>query len=228
MIKKCYTTLFFDLDNTLFDFSLAENRAIKRTLLINGLPNDEETARLYSEINRSYWEKYERNEIKKQEIFDGRFRTLFEKIGVTADTEKISKDYFAQLSAGHDLIEGANEILKSLKDKNYFICATTNGVSMTQHRRIKDSGIKEFFDVICVSEDAGCQKPDKEYFDFVISKCPKKDKEKMLIIGDSQSSDILGGINAGIDTCWFNPSGNKAKYKPTYEIKTLSELHNIL
>ena len=85
-----------------------------------------------------------------------------------------------------------------------------------------------YFDDIFVSEAAGHQKPEKEYFEFVISRIPEKDKSKMLIVGDSQSSDILGGINTGIDTCWFNFQNQEPKYKSKYEIKKLSDLKEFL
>lgn len=223
-----YSTVFLDLDNTIFDFSLTEKKAVSKTLFENGLPSDGETASLYSKINQFYWEKYERNEIEKTEIFVNRFKTLFEKIGVEADAQKVSEDYFNNLSKGHDLIDGALDILEYLKGKGYFLCATTNGVSKTQFRRIKEADIGKYFDIICVSEDIGFQKPDKNYFETVITRCHEKDKEKILIIGDSMSSDVLGGINAGIDVCWFNPKMAKPKYKTKYEIKKLSEIKNII
>ena len=86
----------------------------------------------------------------------------------------------------------------------------------------------ETFNKIFVSEEAGHQKPEKEYFDYVISNIPEKDRTKMLIVGDSQSSDILAGINSDIDTCWYNPKGNKAKYSSKFVISTLLELKELL
>ncbi len=223
-----YSTLYFDLDNTLLDFSAAERNAITQLLKLYELPSDSATAALYSSINRSYWERFERGEIKKQEIFAGRFESLLAALGQERDAVRMGDDYFKLLSEGHDMIEGAEEILKYLKLKGYTICITTNGVSFTQYKRIKESGLKKYFDYIFVSEDAGHQKPEKEYFDYVLQNSPEKDTSKILVIGDSQSSDILGGINSGLDTCWYNPSKQKGKYPTSYEIDDILKLKSFL
>ena len=101
-------------------------------------------------------------------------------------------------------------------------------MSLTQYKRIEKSGLEPYFEKVFVSEDAGHQKPEKEYFEYVLANIPEKDKAKILIVGDSQSSDILGGINIGIDTCWYNPERSEAKYISKYEISYLSQLKEIL
>lgn len=223
-----YTSLFLDVDNTLLDFYMAESVAVRKVLKQHSLPYDDDTVKIYSGINQSYWERFEKGEIPKSAIFEGRFRTLLEVLNREGDTAAISQDYCAFLSEGYFKMEGAMEILEYLKAKGYKLYATTNGLSSTQFKRIKNSGIEPYFDGIFVSEEAGHQKPEKEYFDYVISKIPEKDKSKMLIVGDSQSSDILGGINSGIDTCWYNFQNSTSKYESKYEITKLSELENIL
>lgn len=226
MIK--YTTLYLDLDNTLLDFLAAEKEAIASLLKLHKIPFDDEVIKLYSRINQDYWERFERGEIQKQEIFAGRFETFLEAVDCSGNPEKMAKDYFGFLSEGCQLMEGALEILEYLKSKNYILCATTNGVAKTQYKRIEKSGLDKYFDYVFVSETTGRQKPEKEYFDYVLEHSPEKDKSKILIIGDSMSSDILGGINFSVDTCWFNPAKSEAKYKFNYEIKKLSELKSIL
>ncbi len=223
-----YTSLFLDLDNTLLDFNKAEAYAVSRVLKNNGLPYDEKTVRLYSDINRGFWESFERGEIPKTAIYVGRFEKLLSVLGENGDAEALSTEYGRGLSEGYFKVDGADEILVYLKSRGYKLYATTNGLSSTQYRRIDGSGLKDCFDAVFVSEDAGHQKPEKEYFDYVISSIPENDKSKMLIVGDSQSSDILGGVNAGIDTCWFNPEGFAARYPSKYEIASLSELKGIL
>ncbi len=225
---KKYTTIYFDLDNTLLDFHKSEYKAIKALLELHGLPSGDYQAKLYSDINREYWERFERGEIKKEDIFVNRFETLLNKLGAKGNIQKMSEDYFSILSKCHDVMDGAEEILRWIKGRGYTVCATTNGVALTQYRRIEESGIGEYFDFICVSEDAGHQKPEKEYFDYVLFHTAEKDKSRILIIGDSMSSDILGGINAGIDTCWYNPNGKSVTHIPTYEISTLEQLKYIL
>lgn len=223
-----YTSFFFDLDNTLLDFSVGEACAVAQVLKENGLPHDDDTVKLYSRINKSYWERFENGEISKSEIFENRFKTLLKQLGKDGDCAKISSEYGKNLSLQHQTVVGAKEILVFLRNKGLRVYATTNGIAATQYRRIKESGLEPLFDGVFVSEAAGCQKPEKEYFDFVIANTPEKNRRKILIVGDSQSSDILGGINAGIDTCWYNPNGQKAKYPSEFEIKTLSELKNYI
>lgn len=223
-----YTTLYFDLDNTLLDFSAAEAGAIAELLRLYGITPKPEYIKIYSLTNKKYWERFERGEIKREDIFEGRFIEFAELIGVSVDTKKMSHDYFSLLASGHDTVSGAEDVLKFAKNKGYIICVTTNGVSKTQHKRIKDSGLQKYFDYVFISEDTGHQKPQKAYFDYVLKNTPEKDRRKILIIGDSMSSDILGGIKSVIDTCWLNANGDKEKYKATYEIGNIRELIGIL
>ena len=225
---KKYTTLYFDLDNTILDFTASEYNAIAELLKLHNLPVNDEIIAKYSTINQSWWERFEKGEIKKQEIFAGRFKTFLEFYGFNGDAQKMSEDYFGLLAAGHDVVDGAEIALKYVKEKGYIVCITTNGVSRTQYRRIDECGLKEYFDFIFVSEDAGHQKPEKEYFEYVMNISPEKDKSKILVIGDSMSSDILGGINFGVDTCWLNPKGKDSTHKPTYEIANIMQICGIL
>lgn len=223
-----YTSLFLDIDNTLLDFYKAEDAAVRKVLSKYALPSDDKTVKLYSDINRSFWERFERGEIPKESIFEGRFKTLLSLLGEERDSKAISDDYCKGLSEGYYKMDYADEILSYLKNKGYKLYATTNGFAFTQYNRIKKSGLDIYFDKVFVSEDTGFQKPEKEYFDYCIQNIDEKDRSKILIIGDSQTSDILGGINSGIDTCWFNPSGDTGKYFSKYVISNLLELKNIL
>lgn len=225
---KHYTTIYFDLDNTLLDFTKSEHTAITSLLRKYALPSDDKTAFIYSEINRSFWESFERREIKKEEIFAGRFRKLLEVLKEERDADNMASDYFMLLSEGYDVIDGAFEILKYLREKGYKIYATTNGVAFTQYKRVKNSGLEPLFDGVFVSEEAGHQKPEKEYFDYVTEHTDEKDRDKILVIGDSQSSDILGAVNSGIDSCWYNPKNAKPTHFSQYEISSLEELKKIL
>lgn len=223
-----YTTIYFDLDNTLLDFTKSEYKAIRKLLVMYGLKSDDETAKIYSEINKSFWEAFERGEIKKEEIFSGRFKKLLSVLDEERDSVAMGKDYFSLLSEGYDVVDGAFEILKFLRENGYKIYATTNGVAMTQYKRVKNSGLEPLFDGVFVSEEAGHQKPEKEYFDYVMANTDEKNRENILVIGDSQSSDILGAQNAGLDSCWYNPKDAKSTYFSNYQISSLSELQKIL
>lgn len=225
---KKYTTLYFDLDNTLLDFYRSEKWAIKQVLALHGLPDDDGTAKLYSDINRTFWERFERGEIKKNEIFAGRFEVLLNTLGIAGDSEKMSQDYFLKLSCGYDVVEGAEPLLEYVKAQGYKVYATTNGVAKTQYKRIEHSGLEGYFDAVFVSEEVGAQKPDPAYFEYVREHTEEKDKARILVIGDSQSSDILGGINAGLDTCWVSTESSEPKYQSTYTVYSLDELYSIL
>ena len=223
-----YTSLFLDLDNTLLDFNKAEAHAIRQVLAAHGLPSDESAVKTYSAINKSFWECFERGEIPKSRIFTGRFEKLLEVFSTNGDPAAFSAEYGSRLAEGYFTVDGAFPVLDYLKEKGYKLYATTNGLSSTQYRRIDGSGLKPYFDRVFVSEDAGHQKPEREYFDFVVSNIPEKNKAKILIVGDSQSSDILGGLNAGIDTCWYNPEHLTPKYPSRFEISALEQLKGLL
>lgn len=225
---KKYTTLYFDLDNTLLDFTATEKSAITGLLKLHNLPVSDEIIKKYSEINQSWWERFERGEIKKEEIFSGRFKSFLDFYGLSGNPQQMALDYFELLAAGHHTIDSADKVLEYIKTKGYTVCITTNGVSRTQYRRIDECGLKQYFDYVFVSEDAGHQKPEREYFDYVMKNTPEKDKSKILVIGDSQSSDILGGINFGVDTCWLNVKNQKNIHNSTYEIKNIADIMHIL
>lgn len=225
---KKYTTLYFDLDNTLLDFTAAEKSAISGLLKLHNLPESDAIIKKYSEINQSWWERFEKGEIKKEEIFSGRFKDFLDFYGFSGDPQKMASDYFELLAAGHFILDGADQVMKYIKSQGYTVCITTNGVSRTQYRRINECGLKQYFDYVFVSEDAGHQKPEYEYFDYVMKNTPEKDKSNILVIGDSQSSDILGGINFGIDTCWLNLKGQGNTYNSTYEISKITDIMHIL
>lgn len=224
----CYTSLFLDLDNTLLDFNKAEYFAARRLFIKYGLPYNDENIKEYSRINLSYWKRFESGEIAKNDIFENRFIDYCNMFGKKADTAQMAKDYFGFLSEGHFTIDGATEILDYLKSKGYKLYVTTNGIALTQYKRIRDSKLEPYFESVFISEEIGFQKPTKEYFEFILNRIPQKDKSKILIIGDSQSSDILGGINIGIDTCWYNPNMETAKYSSKYEIHNLEQIKTIL
>lgn len=222
-----YTTLLFDNDDTLMDFGDAERQGIIRTFEQNGVPCSEEHISLYSAVNLSFWKRFERGEIEKKEIFTGRFKEFSRLTGYSLDPEKVAADYLRNLAFGHKCIDGARELLSSLYGK-YDIYLVTNGERKTTEKRVADSSLGGFYKDVFVSEASGYQKPQKEYFDYVFERIREKDKSRILIIGDSLTSDIAGGINAGIDTCWYNRRGESTELLPTYEIHALEELYDCL
>ena len=168
---------------------------------------------------------YDKGEISKADLQTSRFSQLFEEIGVSHDACDFNVKYLYELGKGAFLIEGALEICKKIISAGKKIFIVTNGILATQESRIKHSLIKDHISDFFVSEFVGYQKLATEYFEYVFSKI-SEEKNKFLIIGDSLTADVAGGINAGIDSCWFNPgkSENNTKITPTHEISGLHEL----
>lgn len=222
-----YSTLLFDSDDTLLDFKAAEAAALEKAMLKNALPFSEELLALYSAANVSFWKAYEKGEIKKSEIYVGRFRLFLENAKINFDPKKLSSDYEALLKNECQMIEGAEEICKKLKP-HYKMYIVSNGNIYVQLSRLSKSGLDRFFDGVFVSERVGFSKPQKEFFEHVFEEIGVTDLSRVLIIGDSVSSDIKGGKNAGIDTCLFSASGEIKGADPTYTVHNHNELEKLL
>lgn len=221
--------IFLDLDDTLLDFHKGENVAIRKTLAEFGAEPTEEVVALYRRINRSCWQAVEREEMNRDDILTLRFKLVFEKLGVKADEREIQYFYERRLSEECHFIDGARELLENLYGK-YRLYITSNGTAFVQDRRIELSGIAKYFDDIFISEKLGAHKPSPVFFENCFARIPDIKKEETLIVGDSLTSDILGGINAGIHTCHFCPGG-EVEYtdiKPEFVCKSLDELEKII
>lgn len=225
-----YTTLLFDIDDTLLDFKVAEHYAISTLMTELAVEASNANIQNYSQINQGYWEEFEKGLLTKETLIAKRFETFFAIHELAVDGKEMDVKFRSYLEKSHHLIAGSVSLMEALKPK-YNLYATTNGVARTQYRRIKDSGLVQYFKDVFVSEETGYQKPTKEYFDYVFARIPNFNAKETLIIGDSLTSDILGGMNAGIDTCWFNPHNLPNHFthiRPTYEIATLDELKTLL
>jgi len=224
-----YEFLIFDADHTLFDFDKAENNAIIKVLNDADFSFNKNTLEIYINLNKLLWEKYEKKEITQNKIKTERFKKFFEQINCKADYKKASEDYLNYLSQGCDLLPNAEELILDLK-KTYKLGMLTNGISSVQYPRLENSKLKGIFDTVVVSGDYGISKPDPEIFNILSKKANFFDKTKMLMIGDSLTSDMRGGINYGIDTCWFNPGKkfNSTSIKPIYEISDLRSIYDVL
>lgn len=227
--KNNYDFLLMDADGTLMDFERAETCAIEETMIRHGLPFSPEILALYSGINKKCWEEFERGEITKQTLLVERFRRLFERLHVTADPAVVRLTYQAELGKGAYMLPGAKELCRRLS-RTHKLYILTNGVSATQHSRFALCGLDKLADAVFVSEDLGSQKPARDYFERVFARIPGFSRERALMVGDSLTSDIQGGINAGVDTCWYNPGGipRPREMDITYEIRRLRELEAIV
>ena len=225
-----YQVLLFDADETLFDFKMAEKQAFLRALEEYKLDVDkEESLKLYSQINKHIWEEFERGEITADRLRVERFERFSKKIKIDFDAVSFSKAYAKFLGEGAYLFDDSVEVIEKIK-KKYKLALVTNGLKDVQKSRISKTPLKDYFQELIISDEIKISKPDPRIFDYALDKLDHMDKSKVLMIGDSLTSDMQGGINAGIDTCWYNPNHleNKSGLNLTYEIHSLNELKEIL
>ena len=224
-----YTTLLLDADETLLDFNKTEDQALCETFRYFDLPFDDGIKNRYKALNRELWAAFERGTVTKPQLRAQRFRRLFAWMGVKNAPAGFEEEYQLALGRGAFLLPKALEVCQNLS-RCCRLYIVTNGVEATQHSRLKASGLSAFLDGVFVSEEAGFQKPQREYFDYVFSRIPDFDKVHTLIVGDSLHSDMQGGAAAGLDTCWYNPSGQDREtgIRICYEISSLEELYGIV
>ena len=222
--------LFLDLDDTILDFQKAEHIAIRKAIREAGVePTDAVCAR-YSQINKLQWEMLERGETTRAEVLVNRFGLLFEELGHSVDKEAVARNYERLLGIGHWYLPGAEETVKEKLFGKYRLFLASNGTASVQKGRMTSADLYPYFEHAFVSQEIGHNKPSLAYFEGCFARIPGFDREKAMIVGDSLTSDILGGINAGIKTCWVNPAGKNAPehIRPDYEIKSLAELPELL
>lgn len=225
-----FTTVLWDVDGTLLDFLYAQRLCMERCFETFGHSISREMLERYSEINDSYWKKLELGLVTKEELLTGRFKCFLDEYGITdIRPEDLRKAYEKGLGEIYKYVENSYEVCEKLQGmvKQYIV---TNGVSATQRNKIKLSGLDRFMEEIFVSEEAGAPKPFAEFFDYCMERIEEKDKRRILIVGDSLTSDIKGGVTYGIPTCWYNPEhhANTTEYKPNYEINILQDILKIL
>lgn len=224
-----YETIIFDIDDTLFDFGISEKNAFRKAFEEFGMPSAAEEYRpKYKEISKPLWLDLEKGLITLPELGTDRFRRLFLNYNLEMDPNRFNSVYLDYLGKEVHLVPGAVELCSSLAGCR--LAVITNGFGEVQKSRISGSPLSGAFEEIIVSEEAGFQKPEKEIFDYAFSKLGLYDKTKVLMVGDSLSSDITGGVHYGIDTCWFNPNSkeNNLDIEPTYEIRELTDLLRIV
>ncbi len=222
-------TIFLDVDDTILDFHKAEAAAIRRTLESLGIDPAPETTALYSRINARQWELLEEGRLTRAQVLTRRFDLLFGELGVERSSREAQKTYERLLSQGHWFMPGAEALLETLSGR-YDLYIVSNGTGTVQDGRIASAGIARYFRDIFISERIGFDKPRREFFDACFARIPDFDRSRAIIVGDSLTSDIRGGINAGILTCWYNPRGKQRREDivPDLEISDLMQLPPLL
>ncbi len=222
--------LFLDLDDTILDFKKAEHIAIRKAIAEAGVEPTEEVCARYSRINKLHWEMLERGELVREQVLTGRFKMLFDELGHPVDEVAVARNYERLLGIGHYYLPGAEETVKNVLFGKYRMFLASNGTASVQHGRLTSAGLYPYFEKVFVSQEIGYNKPAKEYFERCFAQIPGFEREKCLMVGDSLTSDILGGSNAGIRTCWVNPGHKTAPdhIRPDHEIGRLEELPELL
>lgn len=226
-----YDVILFDADGTLLDFHRSEREALSEALEQIRMPYDGQVLDTYSRINDGLWKQLERGEVQKSDLFYLRFQRFFEHYGFSWDPKDMAKRYMENLSHKGYLLEGARELCEALYGR-VRLYIVTNGVDFIQRGRFAVCGIGDYFEERFISDHLGYEKPRVEYFQEVARRIPNFKKERTLIVGDSLSSDIQGGINFGIDTCWYNPAKKEVpsamEGRITYAVESFDQLRRLI
>ena len=221
--------IFLDLDDTLLDFTQAEAIALTKALTEMDAPAHQAVLDRYHVINQRQWELLEEGVLTRAEVLVSRFEILFRELGLVRDAAETCARYEGHLAEGHIFLPGAPELLEMLAPR-YQLHLASNGAAFVQRQRLESAGILPYFQNIFISEEMGADKPKPEFFHLCFSAIPGFDPAKALMVGDSLTSDIRGGRNAGIRTCWFNPKDKPARpdIRPDHTIRRLEELPPLL
>jgi len=224
-----YDLIIFDADDTLFDFQQAQKFSLRKSLLEVGIDYKPVYLDLYKSCNQKAWLALERGEIQQKHLNQRRFRDFARRLACPRKAGPLGEKYLDNLKSATYYVEGAQALIRGLYGKCKLIIIT-NGFKAVQDPRIRQNDLAQFFDKIVISEEVGLVKPSPKIFSYALEGLGPMDKSKILMVGDSLSSDIGGGHNFGIDTCWFNPKGKERRglVTPTYEIRALKALEDLL
>ena len=224
-----YKILLFDLDDTLLDFSANETDSLNKLFQQYGYTLSDELLRVYNSVNKQLWADYENGNIVLDVVLNSRFSETMLRMGKVVDGIEWENLYRELLGNGSQrLMEGALDVCQRLS-LSHRLFVITNGITQTQLKRLKKSGLFDFFEDIFDSQSIGFQKPSKQFFDYVMSHIKDFNRKETLIIGDSLNTDIKGGLLSGIDTCWINRNSQKcsAEIQSTYTVTSLVETYDI-
>ena len=222
-------TVFLDLDDTILNFTAGEAKALTQALREAGIEPTEALLDRYHLINIAHWELLEEGRLTRPEVLVQRFEQLFRELGISHSGAAVNDRYEHLLSQQHDFIPGAEQVLQELSSR-YDLYLASNGAAAVQHPRLDGAGIRPYFKGIFISEEVGADKPSRAFFDACFASIPDFRPEQAVMVGDSLTSDIRGGLNAGLRTVWFNPHGkeSRADIRPHYTIDRLTDLPSLL
>lgn len=224
-----YEFLLIDLDDTILDFKGTERVALADTLRKYGAEPTPEVVARYHVINRWHWEQLELGNLSRKQVLENRFAVLFGELGIPVDAAACGADYSESLSRSHIWLPGARQALEALQGK-YRLFVASNGTASVQRSRMESAGLFEYFEDVFISQEMGADKPSPDFFSASFARIRGFDPSRAMIVGDSLTSDIQGGNNAGIATCWINPEGKplNPEIRVDYQIRSLAELPALL
>lgn len=224
-----YDVVLLDADQTLFDFDRAEAEALRATLRQYGLPDTREAEEVYLTVNRALWARLDRGEADRDWLVVERFRILLDRLGRSGDPGAMNRDYLDKLGEGAFLLPGAEEFCRALAPA-CTLAIVTNGVARAQRKRFERSPLREIIPWLFISEEVGASKPDPAFFEPVLRALGSPDRRRVLMVGDNLLADIRGGINAGLDTAWYNPRRlpRDPAVVPTWETDSYSALQQLI
>jgi 2-haloacid dehalogenase len=223
-----YSTVLFDLDHTLLDSDTSERLAFGATMAEVGVDDPAQHLVTYQSLNQALWKDVELGRLSPNDVKTLRFEQLFAALDIDADAAEVGEMYLRGLGEHGELYSGALDMLHAVGEFAV-LALITNGVGSVQRSRIARLGLASHFAAVAVSGELGVAKPDPRIFDHVFSSLDDPNAQTTIIVGDSLSSDIAGGHNAGIATCWFNPfNAESGPIKPTMEVTRLTQLADAL
>ncbi|MDF1568442.1 MAG: YjjG family noncanonical pyrimidine nucleotidase [Spirochaetaceae bacterium] len=228
-MQRRFDWILFDADGTLLDYDAAESHSLAVSADSFGISLSPEMHHAYREINSALWRQFELGQVSSEKLRVRRFNELAALFGLEMSGSDFSDAYLSALARSGHMMDGAREMLDSLP-RDYRLAVITNGIRDVQYGRLRAAGILEKFEYVIISEDAGAAKPSPDFFKYMCRKLDERRKDRMLVVGDSVSSDIAGGVGYGIPSVWFNPESipNKSDVQPDWEIRDWVDLERIL
>ncbi|MFR3731026.1 YjjG family noncanonical pyrimidine nucleotidase [Lacrimispora sp.] len=219
-----YQFYLLDIDNTLLNFDTAEIHSFQKLLDSYHITYEDELFHRYKKINKNLWNLLEQGKVDKDTVLTGRFKEFFAYCGLDIDPAEAENRYRSNLNESCDLMPHAEDTLFRLKSEGKKLYSASNGVYITQIKRLEAAGLFQYFDGMFISEEIGYEKPHKSFFDHCFENIRNFDKSKAIMVGDSLTSDIEGAYNSGIDSCLYTPKGSTVSSKATHTICDLREL----
>ena len=225
-----YQWLLFDADNTLFDFHQASKLSFQQLMTEFEIEWNEDLYSNYKKRNHEVWSDFEEGKIDTYQLKSKRFQLFFQDQNLDFDPNLANDTYLRLLVKNAVLLDGAKGLIHELHTQRYPMAIITNGLKEVQRLRLKNAGLYGYFNHIIVSDEIGVAKPDHEYFDYINDLMRRPSKDKVLVIGDNLHSDIIGGINYGYDTCWFNIDNQEkpSQINPKHTITNLDQLGGLI